>query len=45
MKKPDPVAEKILAAAEARMVRLGYHKVTMDEIAADLRMSKNTIKN
>ncbi|MFA5087921.1 MAG: TetR/AcrR family transcriptional regulator [Candidatus Omnitrophota bacterium] len=43
MKKSDPIAQKILDAAQARMVRFGYHKVTMDEIAADLRMSKNTI--
>jgi AcrR family transcriptional regulator len=35
--------EKILDAAEARMIRFGYRKVTMDEIAQDLRVSKNTI--
>ncbi|MDD5137408.1 MAG: TetR/AcrR family transcriptional regulator [Candidatus Omnitrophota bacterium] len=35
--------EKILDVAQARMVRFGYRKVTMDEIAQDLRVSKNTI--
>ena len=35
--------EKILTAAEKRMLQFGYRKVTMDEIAGDLRMSKNTI--
>ncbi|MFB3918835.1 hypothetical protein BU251_08615 [Candidatus Velamenicoccus archaeovorus] len=35
--------EKILDAAQARMIRFGYRKVTMDEIAQDLRASKNTI--
>ncbi|HOW35374.1 MAG TPA: TetR/AcrR family transcriptional regulator [Candidatus Omnitrophota bacterium] len=35
--------EKILNAAEKRMVKFGYRKVTMDEIAQDLVMSKNTI--
>ena len=43
MKKTNPVADKILTVAQTRMVRFGYHKVTMDEIAGDLRMSKNTI--
>jgi len=37
------VKEKILNAAEKRMVKFGYRKVTMDEIAQDLAMSKNTI--
>jgi AcrR family transcriptional regulator len=37
------VHEKILNAAEKRMVQFGYRKVTMDEIARDLGMSKNTI--
>ena len=35
--------EKILNAAEKRMIKFGYRKVTMDEIAFDLHMSKNTI--
>lgn len=35
--------EKILNAAQRRMLKFGYRKVTMDEIARDLRMSKNTI--
>ncbi|MCD4780035.1 MAG: TetR/AcrR family transcriptional regulator [Candidatus Omnitrophica bacterium] len=35
--------DKILNAAEKRMLQFGYRKVTMDEIAGDLRMSKNTI--
>ena len=43
MKTSNPIVDKILSAAQIRMVRFGYHKVTMDEIAADLRMSKNTI--
>lgn len=43
MQKPDPVKQKILTAAAARMLKFGYRKVTMDEIAADLVMSKNTI--
>jgi AcrR family transcriptional regulator len=37
------VKERILNAAEKRMVKFGYRKVTMDEIALDLHMSKNTI--
>ena len=37
------VKEKIFNAAEQRMLRFGYRKVTMDEIAQDLGMSKNTI--
>jgi AcrR family transcriptional regulator len=43
MKKNNPVKEKVLNAAEKRMVKFGYRKVTMDEIAQDLHMSKNTI--
>ena len=43
MKKSNPASEKILNAAQTRMVRFGYHKVTMDEIASDVRMSKHTI--
>jgi AcrR family transcriptional regulator len=43
MKPHNPTAYKILNAAQARMIRFGYHKVSMDEIASDLRMSKNTI--
>jgi len=35
--------ERILNAAEKRMIGYGYRKVTMDEIAEDLAMSKNTI--
>jgi AcrR family transcriptional regulator len=37
------IKEKILNAAEKQMIRFGYRKVTMDEIALDLHMSKNTI--
>ena len=37
------VREKVLSAAEKRMMRFGYRKVLMDEIARDLAMSKNTI--
>jgi AcrR family transcriptional regulator len=43
MVRNNPAREKILNAAEKRMVQFGYRKVTMDEIAQDLRMSKNTI--
>ena len=43
MKANDAVRERILNTAEKRMVRFGYRKVTMDEIAQDLGMSKNTI--
>jgi len=43
MKEPTPAEERILAATEKRMVKFGYRKVTMDEIAQDLVMSKNTI--
>ena len=43
MNKLNPTQEKILNAAEKRMVKFGYRKVTMDEIALDLHMSKNTI--
>ena len=43
MSKNNPVQEKILNAAEKRMIKFGYRKVTMDEIAQDLHMSKNTI--
>jgi AcrR family transcriptional regulator len=35
--------DKILIAAEKRMLPFGYRKVTMDDIAGDLKMSKNTI--
>ena len=41
--KINPAREKILNAAEKRMLKFGYRKVTMDEIALDLHMSKNTI--
>lgn len=37
------VREKILSAAEKRMMTFGYRKVLVDEIARDLAMSKNTI--
>ncbi len=43
MKSKSLIREKILNAAEKRMVKFGYRKVTMDEIAGDLAMSKNTI--
>lgn len=39
----NPIREKILNAAEKRMIAFGYRKVLMDEIARDLAMSKNTI--
>ena len=39
----DLTRERILDAAMNRMLKFGYRKVTMDEIAQDLVMSKNTI--
>ncbi len=39
----DLTRERILDAAMSRMLKFGYRKVTMDEIAQDLTMSKNTI--
>ena len=45
MDKDAQVREKILNIAEKRMTKFGYRKVTMDEIANDLVMSKNTIYN
>lgn len=39
----DIIRERILDAAMSRMLRFGYRKVTMDEIAQDLVMSKSTI--
>ena len=41
--KIDPIKQKILSTAKMRMIKFGYRKVTMDEIAGDLVMSKNTI--
>ena len=43
MNAPDLLRDKILNAAERHMLKFGYRKVTMDEIAQDLAMSKNTI--
>jgi len=43
MAKFNSTEEKILTATEKRMIKFGYRKVTMDEIASDLQMSKNTI--
>jgi len=43
MDKINSTELKILNAAEKRMIKFGYRKVTMDEIAKDLGMSKNTI--
>lgn len=39
----DLTRERILDAAMNRMLKFGYRKVTMEEIAQDLTMSKNTI--
>ena len=39
----NPTRERILNSAEKRMIKFGFRKVTMDEIAQDLHMSKNTI--
>lgn len=43
MDKDKLTKERILDSARERMIRFGYRKVTMDEIAEDLAMSKNTI--
>lgn len=43
MDRQHVVTERILNVAEKRMLKFGYRKVTMDEIAQDLGMSKNTI--
>ncbi|MDE1919991.1 MAG: TetR/AcrR family transcriptional regulator [Candidatus Omnitrophica bacterium] len=43
MRINDPLKDKVLNAAEKRMIAFGYRKVTMDEIAGDLHVSKNTI--
>jgi len=43
MNRDETIKEKILDAAANRMLRFGYRKVSMDEIASDLVMSKNTI--
>ena len=43
MKALSPAEERILNVAQKHMLKFGYRKVTMDEIAQDLRMSKNTI--
>jgi AcrR family transcriptional regulator len=40
---PSTMKDKVLNVAEKRMVKFGYRKVTMDEIAQDLKVSKNTI--
>ncbi|MDD3374343.1 MAG: TetR/AcrR family transcriptional regulator [Candidatus Omnitrophica bacterium] len=39
----NTIKQKVLDAAKARMIRFGYRKTSMDEIASDLKMSKNTI--
>ena len=39
----DLTRDRILDAAMVRMLKFGYRKATMDEIAQDLVMSKNTI--
>ena len=43
MSSDDLTRERILDAAMSRMLKFGYRKATMDEIAQDLVMSKNTI--
>jgi AcrR family transcriptional regulator len=43
MRQSNLIQEKILNAAQERMIKFGFRKVTMDEIALDLHMSKNTI--
>ena len=39
----DSTRERILDAAMSRMLKFGYRRATMDEVAQDLVMSKNTI--
>jgi AcrR family transcriptional regulator len=43
MGRQNAATQRISDAAEKRMLKFGYRKVTMDEIARDLSMSKNTI--
>ena len=43
MSRVDLQQARILDAAQKRMIKFGYRKVTMDELASDLGMSKNTI--
>jgi len=43
VEKKELLRQKILNAARGRMIVFGFRKVTMDEIAGDLSMSKNTI--
>ena len=41
--EPDAVRERIIRAARNRFLTLGFSKVTMDELAFDLGMSKRTL--
>jgi AcrR family transcriptional regulator len=43
MKKRDEIDEKIIEYAKERFFKHGFKKVTMDELAAGLQMSKKTI--
>ncbi len=43
MKKRDEIDEKIIEYANERFFKHGFKKVTMDELAAGLQMSKKTI--
>jgi len=43
MDSANVVQQKILNVAQKQMIKLGYRKVSMDEIAQELKMSKNTI--
>jgi len=43
MHEEKEIKERILSQAEQLFIRFGYSKVTMDEIAANLGMSKKTL--
>jgi AcrR family transcriptional regulator len=43
MKKQEDVREAIMAAAKARLVRYGYGKTTMAELAGDCKMSAGNL--
>lgn len=39
----DPVRDRILGSARSKMLQFGYRKVTLDDIAKDLKVAKKTI--
>jgi AcrR family transcriptional regulator len=40
---PDPVAQRIVAAARAHFLQHGFRTVTMDDLAREMGMSKKTL--